>query len=281
MTTVIQNNWKKKFALLTATTIITSTAFIGTVTAAGIPAEVQKQLDAQSAKIQSLETKMDKLIEILTPMVTKTAAAAAPTTKAAAPAKIVASKPVPQAALPKVKAGTWLDVYLLPNSDGWNLKTRPKERSAGRLTLNESVFKKSIIKKDKLLKSLGETNGKDIAFAWSGVFVAKEVGDYDFAVELLNNSSYNRNCIATLSVDGIDVATTGSKSNGRTQEKGSITLEKGVYDFNVWQSCGLTSAGNNHWLWKAYESLQVSLYMRGPKDNGIALVPTSLLGHLD
>mgnify|MGYP005861940715 CR=1 FL=1 len=237
---------------------------------------LEAQLAAQDARIDALEGKIDRLVEVLlaspllqeVPEVDDGQAAQAAT--------------LPAAEAPEMKPGWFLDVYLIERKRDKEPPKAPTGVSIGRtVDLNAPVLKRDAVKVDPALKSAGEGRNHEMGLYWNGVIEIAESGPHIFFVALQNKNRFNEDCRATLVINGDTVADTEWLGrDGNVSGQAQVSLTAGVHEIGVWQPCSNTYYKDSA-AWDIYKDLQVVVAMRGPRDNTLTPIPQSIIGYYE
>ena len=236
---------------------------------------LEAQLAAQDARIDALEGKIDRLVEVLLASPLLAEVPEADDGQAAQAATL------PAAEAPEMKPGWFLDVYLIERKQNKEPPKAPTGVSIGRMVdTNAPVLKRDAVKSNAVLRRAGEGYNNEMGLYWNGVVEIAENGPHVFFVALENKYSYNRGCRASLIINGESVADTdwlqyGGSLSGQAQ----VSLNAGVHEIGVWQPCSYTDGKPD--VWDKYAALEVVVAMRGPRDNTLAPIPKSIIGHYE
>jgi len=273
-------------ALFVAGTVIADGSAIAAEVKA--PDGVEKRLEAQDARLKALEDKFDKLIGLLadSPLlkggaqVPAAPAAAKPAAQGAASASVPAKS---AEAMPKLKPGIWLDVYMYDSNRSFEgFVKAPKGASLSRKKWkSEPILNKGVLRRDQNLKRLAEADGKEVGLYLNGMIEIKTAGPHVFVINVENKNWENEYCGSSFVLDGEVVITTKILSgSGSLSESAQVDLPVGIYDFGIWQHCGNTRA-DSQYVWQYYPGLTTFVAMKGPNDTSLAPVSKNIIGHLE
>lgn len=236
---------------------------------------VEDRLSTTEKRLDSLDGKIDQLIELMRAQAQQNATApVAVSSGSAANARVVTSDA-------RLKPGMNLDVYSTPYSD--TFPEAPTGASLGRLIDNNApLLKYDAYKKDKIIAQFADASDNPfISVQWSGQIQITDSGDHLFALAMSRAQGGNNYdaymCFESLSIDDQEVSkkTARIRTGGQFSQQASVALNPGIYSVKVWMVCHHHSRGSTD-----YDRLSASLLMRGPRDATLAPIPKSLLGHL-
>ena len=239
--------------------------------AAQTPAPVDERVNTLEKKVNSLDGKMDQVLQLLQKQASPPAAQ--PSAQPAAGNQQPAPAPSQPTAAPTAETQTTMKSG--PILEAWALKPdftgeAPQGRSAGALIDKGELFALSNFTAEPSLASMAKNR---VALKWSGFFVAKEAGEYSFVLEFVRGTGnleggyniqwnasldFNKTPLQNESVKFFYAADPFSKSFMAEQP---VSLEPGLYPFSL--STILSHSQDSNWN---YSPLKLLVKVRGPSD---------------
>jgi hypothetical protein len=235
-------------------------------------AHAQEEGTTVEDRVNSLEQKMDRILNLLEskaspPAAETPATTSAPTASPDQPTLQPVTPAAPEPARETLKEGTILEVWLL--DDSFQGTTPPPTRSTGTLIDLAEPFATNNFLAESALDSIKHQR---LAMRWSGFIVIREPGEYNFSIEAIAEkhiASYHTRSTALINIlfqisgeekvvfsqefrDGFRLTYT---------EKQPSILEKGIYPFSF--SFVPSSIDGNYWN---YDVLKFQIKVRGPSD---------------
>lgn len=220
------------------------------------------RLESQEKRINLLEQKMDKILQLMIAQTKSEMGSAAVPVKSKSAEENIPSHQLPTAA--NYQQGLILDVYSLTPEQNAPLPDRPgpKDFPLGRLVHDSgSEFSYGEFKNDKSLIPLGNrSTGKYLGQYFHGMVKIEKTGHHVFSLDLRRNRNSDAyGCKQVLSFDGESILTNLSESDGDAYKIENVQklLEPGVYEIGLWQVCNYNHQVN-------HETIKGSIKVRGP-----------------
>lgn len=195
-------------------------------------------------RVDSIETKLDALIDMLAKDHSSTPASST----AASPAESSEEQSEIQLG-DDYQKGLNLDLYLVPFADDVStvIPTPPDAiPSASEHVEYAERFELSAPANLETMKRFMKDMDKRVALQWSGFIKIPSSGQQIFSVEIAREYNVNSNkCIARLEIDDHAVVQIVLDDGQMMSDQGALNLEEGVHKFALWGHCNWQGSYSN------------------------------------
>lgn len=246
--------------------------------------DVETRLAKQEQRLDLLEQKMDKLLDLMINQAQGGGAVVNPSVAAAAPVPAQ-----PQAVAAAYKPGLILDVYQVSRPER-NGEFPVEQKGANHFALGRLLhegpaqFSLGQFLKRKELAPLGNISTmKLVAQEFHGAVQIVKAGPHVIGMELKRDADKGSECVQSLKFDGQELSLIRSDTNTDFKVANKqLQLEPGMYDFSIWQVCDHRQSGRD--IRSDYQlkhnKVTAALKIKAPGDWEASLVPAERLFHL-
>jgi hypothetical protein len=238
-------------------------------------ADDSARLDQVERRIDSIESKLDALIQMQT-----NAQGAKPVPKGAQEDSAAAADGTPPDTLASdLKPGLTLDLYML--KEGGDTLAAAEESNAPAASAdiepNGSSFKLGDFEEIGSMSRFAQPTERQVALLWSGVIKIEREGAHVFQLEITSADFVKYDvCDGSMKLDGQSVVTTKLDRKSRSAlESGSVNLAQGFHEFKLYATCSRSPVAGRTTP-PDFARLQFGLFIKAPTDRAPKPIDPSL-----